>query len=265
MDIGILATTPHQMKWFGKVAESLRAQGVSCRVHPQIVKAGVVACWGWRRGRMYREAGREVLVFERGYLGDRFHWTSVAWNGLNGHGDFCLPEQVSGERFNAHFSMKPWKKDGKHIVIMGQVRGDASLAGADLTGFYEKMARKLRRHYDRPVTFRPHPLAANHKAFRPAVDVMQGTLEEALADAFLAVTFNSNSAVDAIVAGIPTLSFDKGCMAHDVTGHDIEERIFPDRTEWAARLAHCQWSPQEIESAAFWERMRGHLDQRQAA
>lgn len=243
-----------QGELFKGAAEGLKKYGIEAlHIRHDRPRTDLVACWGWRRGQVLHKRGHDVLVFERAYLGDRFFWTSLAWNGLNGRGDFKLPSKMTGKRFKDNYTLKPWRDGGSIITIMGQVPGDMSLMGKDLTALYEDLAIKLKLYYGRDVYYRPHPHGKTN--FRPRIPVLDGDLEEALSEAFLVVTYNSNSAVDAVVNGIPALSLDIGSMAYEVTGHDIQERIFPDRTKWAHKLAHCQWSPDEIKNGDWVKRM----------
>jgi hypothetical protein len=217
-----------------------------------------VACWGWRLGKLLRAQRYEVLVMERGYVGDRFSWTSLGWNGLNGRATFYTKDDPS--RFGAHFAhlMRPWKTDGSYVLLIGQVPGDASLGGTDLNRWYEDAAKQARQAYELPVRFRPHPEAIKRgiKQRIAAAESINGTLADALAGAAVCVTFNSNTAVESVLAGVPTVAVDSGTMAHEVTAHRIGERITPDRSAWAARLAWCQWTMDEIRSGAAWEAIR---------
>ena len=43
--------------------------------------------WGWKQHAVI-DAGRPVLVMERGYIGDRMAYTSMGWNGLDGRALF---------------------------------------------------------------------------------------------------------------------------------------------------------------------------------
>lgn len=241
--------------------DGLKSAGV--RVHKNVPTQNV-AVWGWGRGRSFRLSKKNVLVLERAYLGDRINeWVSVGWNGLNGRADFCVPENPTLERFQKYFTLKPWKTGGDKIIIMGQVRGDASLRGKDLTGWYESIAKELEEAHGVPVFFRGHPKANTvRKNFLPRIPAFKGTFEDALEQALCVVSFNSNAAVDAVVAGVPAMSFDKGSMAYDVTSHDVRGIICPDREEWAARLAWCQMRPHEIESGEWVERFFANISER---
>lgn len=245
---------------FAALAEGLKKHGtkVSHERFPAPSRTRHVACWGWRMGRTLRRSGYEVLVLERGYVGDRFKWTSLGWNGLNGRARFVTRDDPT--RFETHFRplLQPWRIEGEFVLLVGQVPGDASLGGMDLTRWYADTAREAAAAYSLPVRFRPHPVAVQRAAWRPVdgAKTLQGTLQDALAKAAVVVTFNSNTSVDAVLAGVPTVAVDDGTMARPVAGKDIGERFTPERAEWAARLAWCQWRMDEIRSGAAWELVR---------
>ena len=248
--------------FFATTAAALRERfGIEVKVGSDLPSTKVVICWGWKKGRILRALKKEVLVFERGYLGDRFHWTSIGWNGLNGYADFCMPQEPEPARFDENFSLKPWKSDGDKIIIMGQVKGDASLQKRDLTVFYANLAGRLRAEHGLPVYYKPHPCERPGRCFRPPnVDLYDGGLDDAMREAYLVAGFNSNALVDAVVNGVPAIALDRGAMAWEVCGHNEKERLFPVREPWAWRLAWTQWSPEEIAAGDYWPRLRQHLE-----
>ena len=83
-------TAKHQVEHQRAMLKGLAAHGIPATAgalnHVETVH---VAVWGWRHGAPLRAAGHKVLVMERGYLGDRMAWTSLAWNGLNGRAQGC--------------------------------------------------------------------------------------------------------------------------------------------------------------------------------
>lgn len=217
-----------------------------------------VCVWGWRPGKNYRQMGHEVLVMERGYIGDRFFYTSLGFNGLNGWASFPEYPDDGGERFRQHGGIiKPWRTDGDYALILGQVPHDASLQGRNMLPWYMDMAREIKRVHNIPVHFRPHP-DIKKRGFRQFVDgtiESEGTLEEALSGARFAVCFNSNSAVDSILAGVPCVVGDAGTMAWSVASHSINELRYPEREAWAHALAFTQWSPEEIRTGKALEKI----------
>lgn len=246
------------------IVEGIRAAGDE-PVIERDATSPVAVCWGWRKGQPLRARGHEVLVMERGYLGDRLGaWTSLGWNGLNGRALRPAAPADGGARFMRHFphALKPWKTDGKgYALILGQFPGDAAIEGVDMEGFYNHAARRL-EEFGYAVRFRPHP-AAEARGVRVAAlpaHRIGGTLAEALAGAALAVTWNSNSGVDAVLAGVPLIAMDEGSMAWEMAAHDVGvDPVRPSRWEWAARLAWTQWTAEEIASGAAWAHMRQHL------
>ena len=239
----------HQLSHQSALCAGLKLYGIDSitSIGPSSTKH--VACWGWRQGKILRDAGHEVLVMERGYIGNRFSLSSLAWNGLNGYGEFPNIENCDSARFDNVATLKPWKHDGEYVLIMGQVPGDASLRGRNLMPWYESVAVLAADFYGLPVLFRPHPVAIKRGARqqpRHTQVCRADSLEKSMSKAAVVITYNSNSAVDAVLAGVPTIAYDAGSMAYPVTAHSIGELVRPDRQQWANDLAWCQWSIDEI-------------------
>lgn len=242
-----------QEKFAKSMAKGMERNGVTvylCHEHNQ-VKTKNVCFWGWRANVHHQK--RNKIIMERGYIGDRFYWTSVATNGLNGLGGF---HHVSPDpkRFAEHFEglYKPWNPDGEYILIIGQTPGDASLRGKKLEPWYTHMALRCQSIFPGvPVLFRQHPNLTKRGVTQSIAFTKPstGTLEEALKDAKLVITFNSNTAVDALLAGKPTYVEDNGSMCYSVTNHKLDEINFeepPNRRKFLEQLAWCQYSPEEI-------------------
>lgn len=242
----------HQLDHQKALADGLKARGIGSVLSgsESHVETDLVACWGWRVGKRLRDRGHNVLVMERGYIGDRFAYTSLGWNGLNGFARF--PEYaLDRTRFDRlNITVKPWKKWGDYALILGQVPQDASLRGRDLVPWYSDIARDIITEYQIPVSFRPHPDLAKKGLSQDIknADVSRGTLDEALEKAAFSICFNSNSSVDSVIAGVPCIVADRGSMAYEVCSTDLDRLYRPDRTEWLYRLAYKQWTIDEIQS-----------------
>lgn len=252
--ISIIAShrAKHQVTHQEALAEGLSALGISSILCESIsqVRTKYVACWGWRLGKKLRDLGHEVLVMERGYIGDRFKYTSLGWNGLNGHAEFPEYPKDNGERFREHGGeIKPWK-EGRYALILGQVPKDASLQGKDLIPWYRQKAKEAKEIHGIDSYFRQHP-DCKRKGIRQLVKgtlTSRTTLQEALEGAKFTIAYNSNSCVDSILAGVPCVAGNKGTMAWDMCGKSVSEIITPEREEWAYSLAWKQWSIEEIRS-----------------
>lgn len=205
-----------------------------------------------------RGAGRDYLVLELAYFGDRRNkFVSLGYNGLNGHAEF-YNRDCPGDRWAQHgVPVAPWKQGGDYVLLMGQIPTDASLATCPGYDHWLKSAVQAARVYGLPVRFRPHPRGP---VIRDApAPIMGGELDAALRGAALVIAWNSNSLVDAVLAGVPVIACDRGSMAWPVAAHEIgAEPIRPDRTQWLHDLAYTQWTLDEIASGLAW----GHLRQR---
>jgi hypothetical protein len=212
--------------------------------------------WGHRQHTimdMQKIRGKHYLVMERGYIGDRFQWTSLGFDGLNGRAKFPYIDDGL-KRWNKHFArfLKPWKQsDGKLALIMGQVLGDASIEGVDFNKWVSDVSAKFSAlRYD--VHFRRHPVERSRRVNAGAVPEMNGVLADALAKADVVLTYNSNSGVDAVLAGTAVYAEDRGSMVYEL-GQGLKQ---PDRTAWTKKMAYTQWLPEEIENGSTWEALK---------
>lgn len=248
----------HQVEAAKRFCQGLGRHGhdVSVTDAHEYVPSRLAVFWGYRRHKIIAQQvddGNDFLVMERGFIGDRHYWTSLGFNGLNGRAEWRLNHEPTPDRFEAHFALQAWH-GGEYVLITGQVPGDASVQGTDLGATYDDMTRRLSA-YGRPVRFRGHPLSKPPETRR-----QMATLADDLAGAWGVATINSNSSVDAVIAGAATWTIDEGSMAWDVTGHDLGiPAPRPDRKAWAAKLAWCQWTNEEIASGKAWEHI-GYTD-----
>jgi len=215
----------------------------------------------WPRGKVFRqqrEKNLDVIVLETGYVnrgdGEHHHY-AAGFNGLNGRADF-RNKSMGPERWEKlKTQMRPYSP-GNKIILCGQVPWDASVEGSYHVVWCQETAQRLAVITNRPVVFRPHPLAP--------IDPIRGCgyskapLLEDLKDAHCVVTFNSNSAVEALIYGKPVFAFDEGSMVWDLANKslsDLEEPKCPDRKQWAANLAWTQWTPAEMREGHAWRHL----------
>ncbi len=240
----------HDYGWRSGFAEGLRRRGWAVREVDAYQPADLVVKWGTRDRQVIATQahfGGDLCILERGYLPCRMTYSSVSFGGgLNGRAVFRGPFDDSS-RFDAHWKFEPWRVATGPAVVMGQVPGDMSLRNVNIGEWYGRVVRGLRAN-GWEVVFRPHPGARSRTMELAGVEILQGTLADALAAAGLVVTWNSNSGVDAVLAGVPTVAYDDGSMVRSVAGRDISDICFPDRSKWAARLAWCQYTLDEMKS-----------------
>lgn len=195
--------------------------------------------------KKHRQRNKDVIVLETGYVnrGDgENHYYAAGFNGLNGRADFKNKNMPDARLF---FDLKPWRNSGSHVLLCGQVPWDASVEGTDHVAWLNTTYDHLKRATWRDVIYRPHP----------DIEKPSEPLEAVLKRSWAVVTFNSNSAVDAVLQGIPVFAFDEGSMAYSVANKDLslisEPRLF-DRHQWACDLSYSQWTPQEMRDGKTW-------------
>ena len=242
-------------EWPMRLAEGVRACGDEPRFSQNPDGSDVHVFWGLRRawGRRALAAKKPSLIIERGYLGDRLReWYALGWNGLNGAADF-VNDDVPPDRWETLWrpQMQPWRDGGDYALVIGQVPGDMALRGLGIYSWAERVALEARRRFGK-VYFRPHPQDKRARDIQ-ACPTMPGSLAEAFEGAEVVITYNSNTAVDAVMAGIPAVACGPGSMAHAVTSRGISAPLFTgDREDWGRRIAYAQWNPTEIRDGTAW-------------
>ncbi len=216
--------------------------------------------WGTRRKQIIdkaKAAGAEVCVLERGYLGDRMSYTSVSFGGgLNGRGIFRLPwstdwpmttrQAYRWKEIGGDFQRDLYDAAG-HVLVCGQVPGDMAVEGIDIEAWAQAAQVKARAAYPgASIVYRPHPQASRRVSGSP---YPLPPLLEHLRGARACITYNSNSGVLAVMAGIPTVATDAGSMAWYVASHAIDgKHTWCNRLEWVRALAWKQFSLEEMRS-----------------
>lgn len=209
-----------------------------------------------------RRQGKPVIVIDSGYL-RREAYFMVGANGLNGYAEF-FNKNMPSDRWDAlALPINPWRTEGTHVLVCGQVPWDASVQHLDHTGWCRSVVAKLNRITNRPIRFRPHPKAngVNYNVGGLAETSTNEMLATDFVDCHAVVTQNSNAATDALLAGIPTITMEKGSMSWGYTGHDltgIEDPLMLDRRQWACDLAFSQWRSDEFGKA--WEHLKEGLE-----
>ena len=205
-----------------------------------------------------RKNNLDVIVLETGYInrgdGENHHY-AAGFNGLNGRADSKNHGAAPDRAEKLGVKLKPWKT-GENIILCGQVPWDASVDHINILSWLVDAVENIGRESDRPIYYRPHPLAKTI----PIGGTLYST-EELLADlsdAHCCVTFNSNSAVEAAIEGVPVFAFDEGSMALPIANTQwskIENPDTPSRERWLNELAYCQWTPDEMRAGLAWKHL----------
>lgn len=251
----------HQVAHANAMAEGLRRHNQTvCITAPGKMHQGTVICWGWEVGEFYHNMGCQVLVMERGYIGDRNRWTSLGWNGLNGNAVHPECKYFHPTRFKQfEHLLKPFKTGGEYALIIGQVSGDMSLRGVNIWDWYDLMVREAAR-LPYPIMFRPHPVSIEYgeRTTINGATTLKGGLSDALEKAAVVITFNSNAATDSVLAGRPTIAMNRGSIMWPIVGHDLVIPLHASSftLPYLECVSWCQWTIEEIASGDAWEHVK---------
>lgn len=214
----------------------------------------------WPRGaifRQQRDKKLDVIVLETGYVnrgdGENHHY-AAGFNGMNGRANF-RNKSMGPERWaKLGVQLKPYSR-GDRVILCAQVPWDASVDHHEHLAWAVETASILKNMTMRPVVFRPHPLAPLPKI--AGCEYSTRPFAEDLKTAHCVVTFNSNSAVEALIEGKPVIAYDEGSMVWKLANKklDLENLYCPERQQWANDLAHAQWTPDEMRQGLAWKHL----------
>ena len=255
-----------------KLGNALRGRGHSIGerffgAYQEWEPADIVITVGWN-GLILRihddqiATGRNSLSLSDGYVvrgWEEGQYFGVTKNGLHAYGDRV--ENCPDDRLrileNKGLQVLPWRDDSKsnHILICHQDVPD--YRGRDRQPFFNEAIEMIRMQSDRPIIVRAHPRAISgipESWNQYGFTVSKSSLDEDLKNCHALVTYDSNAATEAVIAGVPAFTHGK-TMADPVANFDImniEDPSMPDRHQWLCNLAYSQWTQEELGSLLPW-------------
>jgi hypothetical protein len=203
------------------------------------------------------KTNRDFYFIDTGYLGNQksalnpMGWKNyhrIVKNDLQYSGDI-IPR--SDDRFKQlGIPIKPMKKRGTKILIAAPDEKPMKFYGLDRDQWMKETVETIKKYTDRPIVIRDR---AKSRLDR----VVNNTLKEALDDdIYCLVTFNSNSATESVMHGIPAFTLAPSHAASPVTSNDlsqIESPYYPDKDKvyaWACHLAYLQYHTNELKNGS---------------
>jgi len=236
-----------------------------------------------------QKTNKPFLVSESEPFRDYPGWLRFGWNGYGWNDANCNNNNVGPERWNKFESktgikFKDWKSQGGDIIIMGQKEGDSALVRLYDKGyksFYDwvlDIIKQIRKYSDRRIIIRPHPRGLDNglkrtKKIVKALDnvfltenVKRGgnqggeSLLSDLSRAHCVITFNSLSAIEAVVQGIPVFALDPGSMVWPIAHKDLSQienlKYDIDMQDWKNKIAYTFWNRHEVKSGETWAHLK---------
>lgn len=219
---------------------------------------------------------KPVVYFDKGY-------THRSWNnfGTEGYCRFSVNElhptryimqmKCRDDRFRKlKLKLKRHRSKGKHIVFAGCTEKCGTAFGIDIHTFAKNTIQEVQRHTSKVVVYRPKKSNDPPPPIEGTIYSHNGTkIMEELHEAHALITFTSNAAVEALMAGVPIYVLGPG-IALPLANTDlstIENPSFPDdqtRYQFFSNLAYSQWNLKEIANGDTWKYlatvMQNHYD-----
>ena len=191
-------------------------------------------------------------------------------------GIYCneAPGEDNWNRMRQHYNMdlKPWRKNGNHILITLQRPMGWSMRGYNLMQWLEETFNKIRNYSDRPIIIRWHPgdwksfpnYASILKKYNAVVSPQERHITEDLVNCWALVCHNSTPSAVAPIEGIPAFitddpNYSQGGEVANTDFSKIEDPILMDRELWIRKLAQCHWSFDDLRSGRCWAHMREYI------
>lgn len=201
---------------------------------------------------------KPVIVLEVGGIKRGTTW-KVGLNGINRDAYFSESGHNSSRADALGLRLKPWRTDGKYILICGQ--HDKSLQWKNMpamSSWIMETIEEIQKHTDRPIIFRPHPrcpLPHIENEFKNVTRQnpvkISGTYDDFnmnFKNIWATVSWSSNPGIHSVIEGVPAF-VGPSSLAYPVSMHSlelIETPSFPERRQWLNDYAHTEYTIEEI-------------------
>ena len=201
-------------------------------------KATLLIQWGFKPTKALRCAIlRKIpyVIIDLGYFdAARTKRYSISINGFHGlsmpvAGVIDLPPRP-------HPRVRAWREDGDIVQIIGQMPTDAAIYGLNMETWMHKAAVDAAEAFGKPAFKRVHPKMLN--PWEAALEPLSETFDTSYAH----VTWTSTSAVQSVLAGVPTVAMHPGSPAFEVCSHGMHRSRLPGRQAWVHKLAHREYA-----------------------
>ena len=207
------------------------------------------------------------------------HYLRYSFNGIFPNTGIYCDTDIDPVRWqklskNLNLSIKDYRTQGNHILLLLQRNGGWSMGSFDVQDWAIKTITELRKYTDRPIIIRGHPgdkMAKQYldplsplcriKNFKNVSFSQFGrSLIDDLSNCWAAVNHNSSPVVGAAIEGYPIFVTDpsksQSAEIANLSLSVIESPELKDRQQWVERLSMFHWNFDELKSGECWNHMR---------
>jgi hypothetical protein len=217
-----------------------------------IAYADVAVMYGWKhRDRLFRFP--QFVYADLGYWNrtDYYRLCVNSW----GPEKYVKAGLPSGRFESLGVTIKPWRTEGKEIIVMGASEKAMPQHGYGYMKWEVKTLRACEK-FGKRVVFRPKPKdQSKHPVNGYGYD--ERPLDVALQNAWAVVAHHSNAALDALVAGVPVHCEKGAAAAFSVPFESLADPVLlPGREQFLADVAWLQWTAAEMRSGEAWAHLK---------
>ena len=259
MALKVVCLTNQRLRTYRRIAESMKEgidrcgdKAVLADIRGQIPDGDAAVMWGWKR-RLLHAKFRQFVYADLGYWGRGQYYRLI----VNGWSPASYVRSgLPASRFqHLGLQMKPWKGEGREIIIAGSTAKAATCFGVEYMA-WETMAAKALKDCGHPVVYRPKPTDPAKRAIR-GIGYDTRPLDVALASARAVVTHHSNVAIDALLNGLPVHCEMGAAAALSVPLVAVADAQEPEgRERFLYDVAWLQWTLAEMKSGAAWAHLK---------
>ena len=225
----------------------------------------------------YYKDKAKIVVIEVGGLIRNKTWR-IGIGGINSVADFANHDvdHVDDSRVQKlGLSVKPWRNPGEGgaiLICLQNTKSEAWTAGP-VKVWLRDTIEHIRTSSHRQIIVRQHPrhkediklmLTEYPNVKEDYPKFTQGDkvdFDKVLIDAYCVINYNSNPAIESVIAGIPVMVHESSlCREVGIPlDGDINSLKMPDRKHWLNKLSYCEWYIDEIEKGIPWRRIKPKL------
>jgi hypothetical protein len=256
----VVCLTHVGQKRYRRIAQAMHSGIVACGdkaairelMHPPM-QAHAAVMYGWKHAAALKNYGRYVY-FDLGYWRrESFYRFSI-----NGWSPQLKRGMPAGRFLSLGLDIKPWRAAGDEIIVAGSTAKACREHGMGYQEWEREAVRKLKGMGKR-VVYRPKPNDLSAQPI-PGAIMDRRPISEALENCWAWVTHHSNSAVDALLAGVP-VHCETGVASHFSV--PLESLADPElrggREQFLYDVAWLQWTLEEMRSGEAWKHIRSTL------
>jgi len=218
-----------------------------------------------------RKNNKPIVIIEVGNLKRNITWR-ICLNHIHGLGTFGNDSNLDIDRpADLGIYLKEENKyRSKSILIATQHSKSLQWEGMPSTdAWVYSVVEKIREKTDQTIVLRPHPRSPmpgiEHEfknVIRQNLIKVNGTYDDfdIRYDYHCVINHNSGVPIHAAIAGTPVIC-DSSSLAYPVsdTFENILNPVLPDRQEWLVKVAHTEWTVEEIAKGIPIKRLENHI------